>query len=673
MKTSARTGTPMRARGWGRRAGLAVVTGATALAVLASTGSPGAAASGTAREPIPVLPALPEVGISQFGSGVTHVDPVAKPATDMGARLSAPQGQRSSTGEAIAAGTYACSGFGGVDRSTSPYEITRDIYEWGGFAAYRVGNGAGDVNWRLNPYNNPSWYMWLHSLRWLGQGIMQASTGDVAMLDRVGVTIQDWIRDNPYSWKGDVGAWESTMHRTNVLVCYRHAVLNALGVTTLPAKYAWVDTSLRNHATFLVNNWSGAWNHGTDESLVLFGVGCLLERQDYRDLAVSRLEQGITTSIDSQGSTNEQSTAYAQFNYHLWGRAEEVLRACGTDPGSTIGQRRTLMATWLAHATNSLGAFHQIGDSEVVRTSNAPGTPIEYPATNGASGTPPTTRTAAYSRGYVFGRTTWGDARTTFRNASSYSIRYGPPRALHGHNDHTAITYTSRGRDVVIDSGHAGYQNDQWRVWAKSRRAHSSLATPLSPEAAPTTTLRRSLVASNWEFYEFADSPAAGINRTRAVTFLRDPDLFVTLDRASSTTAQQFQTNWHLPSDESATIYSRTTAISQAPGAASRTILFQLPYKQALPPGALLVQKGQTSPIQGWHYPNITQRKPAPNVLLARSGYSASILSFVVPVGPTAGVGYAVRQVGTSTVIDLTVEGKKVSVSVSAGGAISRL
>lgn len=671
--TRTRRSTRVRTGRLGRRVGVGVAACITAVGVLATAGVPGALASDAGdRTPIPVLSDLPEVGDSQFSRGVTRVDPQAKPATDMGARVS-PSRMRSSTGQAIAAGTYACSGFGNVDNDTSAYEITRDIYEWGGFPAYKVGDGAGNVNWRLNPYNNPSWYMWLHSLRWLGQGIIQASTGDVPMLDRTGLIIQDWIRDNPYSWKGDIGAWESTMHRTNVLICYRHAVLNALGVSTMPAKYAWVDASLRNHASFLINNWSGAWNHGTDESLALFGIGCLLEQQSYRDLAVNRLEQGITTSIDTQGSTNEQSTAYAQFNYHLWGRAEEVLLACGTDPGVTISQRRKLMATWLAHATNSLGNFHQIGDSEVVRTTNHPGTPMEYPATAGTSGTAPSARAAIYSRGYVFGRTTWGDSRTSFTNASSYSIRFGDPRAVHGHTDHTAITYTSRGRDVVIDSGHAGYQKDVWRTWAKGRSAHSSLATPLSAEAWPTTKLNRSLVASNWEFYEFSDSPAAGIGRIRAVTFLRDPDMFVVLDRASSKTAQQFQTNWHLPSDEVASIYSRTTAISGAPGAKSRTILFQIPYRQALPPGAMLVKRGQTTPIQGWHYRTIWERKPAPNLLLARSGYSASILSFVVPVGPTAGVQYSTRQSGTSSIIDLTVEGKKVSVAVSAGGAISRL
>lgn len=677
------TSTSWTVRGHGRGARLAVrlvpgVVAAVVVAALVSTTASATEASTApqpgARTAIATLPDLPEVMDAQADPDITKVEPTAKPATDMGDRLDSATGMRTASGDTTAATpTYVCAGFGTVDDATSAYEITRDIYEWGGFPAYKIGNGSGNINWRVNPYNNPSWYMWLHSLRWLGQGIIQGSTGDIPMLDRTGTVIQDWIRDNPYSWSSDIGAVESTRYRTNVLICYRDAVLNAYNVTKLPAKYSWIDSSLDRHAQFLVNHWSGAWNHGTEESISLFGVGCLMGRKDYRDLAVSRLEQGITTSIDTQGSTNEQSTAYAWFNYHLWGRVEDVLRACATDPGTTINARRTAMATWLAHSINTRGNLHQLGDSEVVRSTSVPGTPIEYPATLGASGTKPSARAAIYSRGYVFGRTTWGDAATSFNKASSYSVRFGPVKALHGHADHTAITYTSRGRDVVIDSGHAGYQSDAWRTFAKSRNAHSSLSTPSTAELAPVTTLNRSLIADDWEFYEFSDRPGAGVNRIRAVTFLRNPDMFVVLDRASSTTAQLFRTNWHMPSDEIATIYSRTTAISQAAGAASRSIVFQIPYKQALPAGALLVQRGQTNPIQGWHYPTITKRNAAPNIQLARTGYSASILSFVVPVGTKGGVQYTTRQVGTSSVIDLTVEGKKVSVSVSAGGSITRL
>jgi hypothetical protein len=627
--------------------------------VTVSTGAATASSPG-----IPVQPDLPEPAAAQFVAGSNNVVPAtARSATDIRRRV---------TASVASAGTYTCPGFSTIDDAVPVSYLYQDTFVWGGFAPYKVGDGNGNINWRLNPYNNPSWYMWLHSLRWLGQGIIAGGQGDLTALARVNAIASDWVKDNPYSWKGDIGAWESTMHRTNVLICLRQAVLSGLAVPELPTEYAWIDKALLDHATFLVNNWSGAWNHGTDESLALFGVGCTLDRTDYKDLAQQRLAAGITTSIDAEGSTNEQSTAYAQFNYSLWGRAVTVLQDCGADPGTTISSRRELLAKWLAFATNSLGKLHQIGDSEVVSTVPAAGTPTEYAGTLGAAGTAPAERNGVYSAGYVFGRTGWGQTRP-FGQESTYSIRFGPTRQLHGHSDHMSITYTSRGRDILIDGGHAGYQNDMWRTWAKSPFAHSVMTTPLSADAMPATKLTRSLIKPNADFYEFSDVPGAGISRIRGTLVLKDPDVVVTLDRASSKTAQQFQTLWHLPEDQQATVYSRTTALAMKPGENTRTILFQVPYRQALPPGAILLKQGQTSPIQGWHYPTITNRKSAPTLMFARSGYSASVLSFIAPVGASGSVTYAVRWSGTTYVVDLNVGGVRTSVGITSGGSLVRL
>jgi len=59
--------------------------------------------------------------------------------------------------------------------------------------------------------------------------------------------------------------------------------------------------------------------------------------------------------------------------------------------------------------------------------------------------------------------------------------------------------------------------------------------------------------------------------------------------------------------------------------------------------------------------------------MFARSGYSASILSFIVPVGATQGVTYAVRTSGTATIVDLSVGGVRTSVGISAGGSLYRI
>ncbi|MDX6264557.1 MAG: hypothetical protein QOH84_6245 [Kribbellaceae bacterium] len=612
---------------------------------------------------IAVLPDLPEPEFAQFEPGASNVVPAtAKAATDV----------TSSASKAAVAGTYTCPGFSTVDDKTSVAQLEAGIYGWGPFTPYKVGSTSGNVNWRLNPYKNSSWYMWFHSLRWLGQGIIAAGQGDTKAMVHVAAITKDWIRDNPYSWKTDPGAHESTMHRTNVLVCFRQAVIAGLGVSTLPASYSWLDTALISHARFLTANWSGAWNHGTDESIALFGVGCTLNRTAYKTTAQNRLAAAITTSIDSQGSTNEQSTAYAQFNYALWGRAVTTLQACGANPGTTINARRALLADWLALATNSLGKLHQLGDSEVVSTNPVAGTPLAYAGTKGAEGTVPARRIGTFSAGYAFGRTGWGETRP-FTQESTYSIRYGPTRAMHGHSDHTAITYTSRGRDILIDGGHAGYQNDIWKVWAKGQYSASAMTTPLAPETFPITKLTRSVFNPTSEFYEFADVPGAGISRYRGVLVLKDPDLIVTLDRATAKKAQQFQTLWHLPSDQKATVYSRTTAIGMKPGDTTRTILFQVPYRQPLPRGAILVKQGQTKPIQGWHYPTIFTRKSAPTLMFARLGTTASILSVIAPVPATGSVQYKGRWSGTTYVVDLVVAGVKTSFGITPAGSLYRV
>src|SRR5690242_5711828 len=215
------------------------------------------------------------------------------------------------------------------------------------------------------------------------------------------------------------------------------------------------------------------------------------------------------------------------------GRAIAVLQNGGVDPGTTISTRRALLAKFLSLATNSLGKLHQLGDTEVQST---------YP---------------------------W----------------VGTPRAFHGHLDHTSITYTARGRDIIVDGGYAAYNAGAYRAWAVSPNAHSDMTTPMSTYLNPTTRLTASSVKTNAEAYGLSDAPGSGISRVRAVLVLKDPDLLVTWDRASARTAQAFQTLWHLPSDQRARVYSRTTAVAAASGDTTKTILFQIPFKQALPAG----------------------------------------------------------------------------------------
>jgi len=566
--------------------------------------------------------------------------------------------------------TYTCPAYSGIDYANPVANLYHDTYNWGTTPPTKIGDGKGNINWRVNPDKNPSWYMWLHSLRWLGQGINAAAKGDKRALQRVTAIAHDWVVDNPYSWKSDVGAYESTMHRTNVLICLRQATLSGLHVAQLPPAYAWLDKALLDHAWFLQKNWSGDWNHGTDESLALFGIGCTLNRTDLKTVAVNRLTSAIKTSIDTQGSTNEQSTAYAQFNYALWGRAIDVLQKCGVDPGTTIKARRRELATWLALATNSLGNLPQLGDSEVVRTVPVAGTVLEYAGTLGARGIRPTQRIGIFDAGYIFGRTGWGETRS-FTQESTYSIRFGPTRKLHGHEDHTSVTYTSHGRDILIDGGHSGYKWDDWRSWAKSQFSHSELTVESTASEHPETKLTRSAIKPTSEFYELKDQLGPGIDRTRGVLVLKDPDLMVVLDRGTSSSQHSYSTLWHLPEDQKVVVAGNDRAVAQKPGDRVKTTLLQIPFQQETTP--IEVTTGQTSPVQGWHYTTIDRKLPASVVQFNRTDRNASILSVIAPTRANAAVSYTTSWQGSRMLLNLTVDGTTTVIGISAEGTMQRI
>ena len=106
----------------------------------------------------------------------------------------------------------------------------------------------------------------------------------------------------------------------------------------------------------------------------------------------------------------------------------------------------------------------------------------------------------------------------------------------------------------------------------------------------------------------------------------------------------------------------------------TQTILFQVPFRQALPAGAILAFRGKTPPrIQGWHFPNITRRNPATTVVFARSARTATILSVIAPIRRPKGVSYTLRAAaGGWTNLNLNVAGTPLRVRISPGNSLVR-
>lgn len=574
----------------------------------------------------------------------------------------------------------ACIAYSDFARWNPTAQVLRDTFTWRAYDPVQVGDGTGDIDWSSNPYAQVSWYMWLHSLRWLGAALDAAPKGDAAALTHAKAIARDWMRDNPYPWKANVGAHESTMHRTNILLCLRSRIVDQ-HAGALPATDAWLDTALIQHAEFMRHNFSGYANHGTDESLAMLGVGATLGRTVYVDLARERLTTALRQAIDAQGATNEQSTGYAYFNAYLWDRvAREVAKLL---PGSTLSRaaatKRLALMTFIAHSFTPAGTQFQLGDTEAGHQTPYPGTDQAWPASGGRVGRPPAQRTASYPiAGFAFGRDTWGTSPETYAAANAYALRFGPRRVGHGHADHTALTWVADGQPVLIDPGYGEYSRDAWQAFAKSPQAHNQLVIGGMTDAAVTTMTRRAVTGDArigiGDTYQLVDRPGAGFTRIRDVLIMSNPQVVVVVDRAAAPRRTTFTQLWHLP--PKATVRVTPYAATAANNRSRQTTILPLPSgtTPALPRDAVRTVTGSSRPVQGWWWPSMFVKHPAPVVSVNQTGRSIALTTVITYARPSATVA-ATSKAGParSTITTLRVGNQTVRFGRSAGGTLYRI
>ncbi len=597
------------------------VTGAVALTVLVGL----AGFSGVAK-------AQPGTA-SAAGTAIT----AAEDAKACGPLPSFPAG----TADQIMAGRLTISGFAAVT-----FDPKRD----------------GRINWAQDPFGNPTWLVDFQNAQWIEALIKAYLAGGPnadAYRDRAKTLLLGWLSQVPAD------------NRTpDTLICSAEA---------FPGQ-SWIDNQIPGLLRYYASHWDGAFNHGLKQSLQLLGAGCAYPpgafggaaqswRETAREQMIDSFEpNALGPAIDAQGVTNEQSTGYANFDYGLWTTAESDLAACGSSLPGWIESRIALMPAFLAQATQPDGKLAQIGDTYVVSARYRAGTPLQYAVSRGTSGTPPAQRIAVYSAGYVFGRSSWGTA-ATFGDQSFYSLRFGPGTEIHGHADHMGLTYYADGRNLIVDAGHTGYEQDAYRSYLLSPEAASDLVMPGVPfdSSAPTSLIHQSIGAQG-QFFEFYDTAFGGRPRYRSVYVDQDPDLVLVFDRASG--ASSYEQLWHLDPGLSVTTVTRSYAIANASGTQLEIRQIPLPG-QVIPAGSTRVVEGQVNPYQGWVSHGMLQRTRAPVVTMSRSGSSAAILTLIAPTasgvsisaaaGPGPGGWYRLR---------VDIGGRQLSFLVSPGGDI---
>lgn len=579
-----------------------------------------------------------------------------------------------------AASAYPCTGYGRLPSYNTVESNAQDVYGWHIFEPVAVGDGRGDIDWDADPYDDAGWRLWLSSLRWIGPSIEAARDGDdeaFAVADRI---VRDWADDHAGGWGSDSDDAEANHHRLNVLLCFREVVVGRAG-GEMPDGDAWLDELIAGHVEQNIRRYSRGNNHGSMENRAILGAGCVLDRADWRRLAVERAREDIPLQVDEEGLSNEAAPHYAWFNYRLFHDIQTLADACGEDTGSFEDRLRAL-GDALPHMVDPTGAFWQYGDSPERRLeADARNSPeLAWVSSGGTEGTPPPERVRAFTDGPVFGHASWGGPGEPLREQSSWTLRAGTGLEHKAHRgDLLQFLYTARGRQVVEDGGHPGVVKDDWRAWGFGPTAHSTIYLPYAASEFPGEgpAVSSDVVAS-------ADGRAdgatvtqplpAGGYRARSVVVLTGPDAAVVVDRVRFGDPGRrpvAESLWNLPAEYAAerTAPDTVRAVSQDGTEATTIVQVRLDGQPVSEEGIQLYrghEAGRGHFHRGFHYPDEQVREEATQVVFQATGRETGVVSVLLPSGAEDRVGVDARR-GDDGVLTLSVRGAGGTATVQVG------
>jgi len=505
---------------------------------------------------------------------------------------------------------------------------------------------GSEIDWSLNCHDD-TWLFRFHNLQWVYPLFSRyEATGESKYRDRAESILKQWAVANlsvgQSSW-----AWDQ--HATAL-----RAKVYAYSVAFLPPEN-WLAATLTAHGDFLADpaNYAGAWNHGLDEDLGLLAIGGALGRDDWIDFAADRSSSSTAVMVDTQGVTNEQAVSYHHYDWQLFEQLVDVLKKLDRPIPEPL-ERRHAIPTFLAHATQPDGRWVSIGDSLPEPARSIPNTPLEYAASKGRSGMVPIDRIKVYDRGWIFGRTGWGTSRP-YSDESFYSIRFGPGRGVHGHRDHTSLTYFARGGPVITEAGFGGYGGDRsFRDYEQLEDGHNHVSMsghgPYQWSAA--TQLAHWISGDGWQRYQLTGNPYQNVRRQRDILFIERPEAFVVRDTISAPTVGTARQLWHLAPGFDPELQSKQYLVASD----GRR---KLHIYQTLPIRGMELDQGRINPPWGWVAVARREREPAPVAKFRQIGANIEFLTVI-------GLGGQLRVSQTSSTLNIDVDGNAIQVRLGS-------
>ena len=291
------------------------------------------------------------------------------------------------------------------------------------------------------------------------------------------------------------------------------------------------------------------------------------------------------------------------------------------------------------------------------------GTAAEFAASVGTVGTPPTDTFTAFSGGYVFGRSGWGQSRA-YADETFFSLRSGATRFIpHAHDDAGSLTMYAHGSPLLVDTGQWRYLYGPTRSFVVSRAAHNVVVVKGAPRSDQGHPEMSTSSVGSLDLATVVDRGYRGVTITRTVAYDRADDVLLVWDRLTSDRRVSASQQWGLGRTRDVTV-DADAAHSSGPGG-NVSMLFTSG-------GAPLdVATGQREPLRGWNSEAYGEFSPSPSVRATQSGTSLSWLTVIAPRAadvPASSVTASSSVSGSAASVALTTSAGSALVTLDGNG-----
>ena len=496
---------------------------------------------------------------------------------------------------------------------------------------------------------NETQYFYVHSLKWIDQLIDHAQKGvdeDHLAAKNLALEVAHewWLSDQQHhdSWLKNEYIWggHGVALRTTTLVA----------LSELDEEAEWLYQALIEHEQFLKDHFDGYWNHGLVEALALIAAAGRLSHPELLELGKTRTLECLNTMVDDQGCINEQAPEYARYIESLTRQTEKVFRQNSLAGSNALGEKKQLLREFMAHATNPHGEFVPLGDSAKRRIGFMLGEPSEFLASNGASGRS-IPRIKIYDQGFVFGRSGFGNLRHPSQE-SFYTLRFGPQRIIHGHNDHTSITTWAEGRNIIVDPGHIGYTPGPERRYVQTHDAHNvTVVRGLRHDWSAHTSLIEQQINDHTQSFTVRDEPYSAIQRTRTTLFTDcGPTLIADDLKSDNDTPFYSIQRWNIAPEFTLTGSEAESVnlASQVDGLQVRLIRFYIDNHGEIDTTNVELAHGDRERMLGLVARN-ESLTPAWNIGFGKQAKHFKLITAIVTAQPNEQVGWSYRKHSTNT------------------------